>query len=472
MADLEGAGAAVGATKPKTPRERLDEVLDGSMLNDSANLDELENDPPQKVDAQAQLEANITRQRELEWKMAQAEKALRRQQRLDQLLADQDAKRKAEERTQAGVSLTGTCDSGSHQGDRARPGKSPGAYEAKTLVGSKLPQRQRSSSEKRSTPRSRDEMTSSPDDRPRPRSRRAASPKMPHMPLPRFRKGDNWDDFLVEFYNMADLVGLDAYQLLPYLKSCLPEDGCRHLVKNRVKTLGEAIVELDELYTPTRDSTSILTDLEHIRQQPGEKFCTLASRIRSIVNEALPYLSSHITEEEKESLIGTKFCHAISNDAVKSQMLWARRQRYMTTKEMVRSAQDFQSDLSRSGKGALRVTDESAKVKQLEAQLEEMRRTLQDVVTGKTRIGDPKLQEACKVEYKKTHSSQSRQPRRKLLCWNCGDEGHRRTDCPKETIGDGFTHRPPPSGGRPRHQRRQRRKSPSDEDDDTKSLNY
>ena len=28
------------------------------------------------------------------------------------------------------------------------------------------------------------------------------------MPLP-LRKGDNWDDFLVEFYDMADIVGLE-----------------------------------------------------------------------------------------------------------------------------------------------------------------------------------------------------------------------------------------------------------------------
>ena len=78
----------------------------------------------------------------------------------------------------------------------------------------------------------------------------------------------------------------------------------------------------------------------------------------------------------------------------------------MTMKEMVMAAQDFQHDLSRTGKSGLRAVDDSAEVKQLEAKLEEMRRTLQDVVTGKTRIGDPKLQEACKDESKKFNPSQ------------------------------------------------------------------
>ena len=70
----------------------------------------------------------------------------------------------------------------------------------------------------------------------------------------------------------------------------------------------------------------------------------------------------------------------------------------MTLKEMVEAAQDFQHDLSRSGKSGLRAMDDSARVKQLETKLEEMRRTLQDVVTRKTRIGDPKLLEVCKDE--------------------------------------------------------------------------
>ena len=87
---------------------------------------------------------------------------------------------------------------------------------------------------------------------------------MPHMTLPHFKKGDNWEDFLVEFYDMADIVGLDSYQLLPY------------------------------------------------HTMPGEKLCTLASRIEVVVNEYLPWLSSHITEEERENLIGTRFCHAIA----------------------------------------------------------------------------------------------------------------------------------------------------------------
>ena len=99
-------------------------------------------------------------------------------------------------------------------------------------------------------------------------------------------------------------------------------------------------------------------------------------------------------------------CH-IAYDAVKAQMLLSRRQQYMMMKEMVKATQDFQSDLSRTGKTALRAMDDGAIVKQLEAKLEEMRRTLQDVVTRKTRIGDPKLKEACKVEYKETNPSQS-----------------------------------------------------------------
>ena len=72
---MESEGAT-GGTKLKTQRERLDEVMNGSMLNDSVDLDELDNNPPEQMDAQAQLEANITRQRELEWKVAQAEKVL------------------------------------------------------------------------------------------------------------------------------------------------------------------------------------------------------------------------------------------------------------------------------------------------------------------------------------------------------------------------------------------------------------
>ena len=106
---------------------------------------------------------------------------------------------------------------------------------------------------------------------------------------------------------MAEIVSQDSYQILPYLKSCLPEEGCKHLVKNRVKTLGEAMVELNCIL-PSR---TILSELEHIRQQPGEKSCTLVTRIRGVVNKYLPYLLSLVTEEERERLIGTRFCHAI-----------------------------------------------------------------------------------------------------------------------------------------------------------------
>ena len=78
-------------------------------------------------------------------------------------------------------------------------------------------------------------------------------------------------------------------------------------------------------------------------------------------------------------------------------------------------------------------------MKQLQAKVDELQKTLQEVLTGKA--GRSSAPESPSEQIRWATQSQLRRPQRKFACWNCGDLGHQRRDCPKEMIGDGFTNR-------------------------------
>jgi len=145
--------------------------------------------------------------------------------------------------------------------------------------------------------------------------------KMPSIPLPKYKKGDNWDDFMLEFREVAELVGMTPTQSLLYLKQCVPEEGRLILVTKRVRTYEEAVGILGPLYTPTRDAMSLFKELEKVTQKPGERLQVLASRIESVANQYAKVLSSHMTRVEVEDLICARFKQAIIDEDLRNRTI-------------------------------------------------------------------------------------------------------------------------------------------------------
>jgi len=262
--------------------------------------------------------------------------------------------------------------------------------------------------------------------------------KMPSIPLPKYKKGDNWDDFLVEFNDVAELIGMGSPQILLYLKQCIPEEGRLILVTKRVKTFEEAVGILGALYTPTRDAMSLFKELEKLTQKPGERLQVLASRIESVANQYAKVLSTHITRAEVESLICTRFRQAITDEDLRNHLLWD--QQVTTLNQMVTKAQQFEDNRAQTSttRRGLRTTEEDAELKQLRAKVDELQKTLEVVLADKA--SGAKASGGRGAWSRPANQSQPRQPHKKYTCWNCGEEGHQRRECPKERIKDGFSY--------------------------------
>lgn len=162
----------------------------------------------------------------------------------------------------------------------------------------------------------------------------------------------------------------------------------------------------------------------------------------------------------------------------------------MTLAQMLTAAQELQDELGQgTTKRGLRTTEEEQPtMAQLMAQIQELkldREARQSVkavaepdprfeeLMAKVNAIDQALKDGTLVKApaatpqprmfdRERHADRGARPRearprhQQMTCWNCGDVGHVRVDCPKETVGSGFTHWTP-RPGRNRNQRRQQR---------------
>jgi len=213
---------------------------------------------------------------------------------------------------------------------------------------------------------------------------------MPSIPLPKYKKGDNWDDFLLEFREVAELIGMTPTQALLYLKQCVPEEGRLILVTKRVRTYEEAVGILGPLYTPTRDAMSLFKELEKVTQKPGERLQVLASRIESVANQYAKVLSSHMTRVEVENLICARFRQAIIDEDLRNHLLWD--QQTTTLDQMVARAQqyeDHRAQTTSTPRRGLRTTEEETELKQLRAKVDELQKTLETVLASRASGAKP-----------------------------------------------------------------------------------
>ena len=213
-----------------------------------------------------------------------------------------------------------------------------------------------------------------------------------------------------------------------------------------MKTLAEAVVKLDEMYNPTCDSTTMFKELDKIKQQSDEPVHMVAARVSSVVDKYADYVSSNFTEAELQNIVCTHFRKSLRDKSLKKHLSWDHRRQPMTLDEMVLMAQHFIDDnddeddepKAKPAKRELRATEEGEhpEMRKLRSQMDEIQKTLQLLLTKNVEVKVPESSS-------KPEKSQPPQPRRQPVCWNCGDMGHVKRKCPKELIGDGFTHQPP-----------------------------
>ena len=392
---------------------------------------------------QGLLDSTNAQKEVLDQQLTAAQKELERMKEVERLIEERKQRAKARQEMQAesrrreqedGDSLDGIGGADNHQGERGVPGmrddQRPDApwWPMAHSTPYPFPWSERGRDVPAFGPRAETGL-----------SPRMPPLKMPSIPLPKYKKGDNWEDFLVEFQEVAELLGMSPTQSLLYLKQCVPEEGRLILVTKRVKTLEDAVGILGALYTPTRDAMSLFKELEKVTQKPGERLQVLASRIESVANQYAKVLSSHITRAEVENLICARFRQAIIDEDLKNHLLWD--QQVTTLNQMVTKAQQFEDNraqMTSAPKRGLRTTEEEAELKQLRAKVDELQKTLESVLAGKT--NGAKTSEGRGGWSRPHNQSQPRQPRKRYPCWNCGEEGHQRRECPKERIGDGFTY--------------------------------
>jgi len=184
---------------------------------------------------------------------------------------------------------------------------------------------------------------------------------------------------------------------------------------------------------------SLFKELEKVTQKAGERLQVLASRIGNVANQFAKVLSSHITRAEVENLVCARFRQAITDEDLRNHLLWD--QQMTTLNQMVTKAQQFEDNraqMTPTPRRGLRTTEEETELKQLRAKVEELQKTLETVLADKA--SSAKSSEGRGGWSRPPTQSQPRQPRKKFPCWNCGEEGHQRRECPKERIGNGFTY--------------------------------
>lgn len=405
-------------------------MLNDTLLRDLSNVEDLR----QLQRVQAELEATMAKNAEVAQKMAEIEQKVQAKRRLAELAA---SRAERDEEQDAGISLGGIGGQDDRQDVPPRRGGSLGM----TPIAGSTPYQHQRSARRRESERARPR-----DDPDRSQSQQAPALKMPSMPLPKYKPGDDWDDFLVEFHDLTSMVGMGSPQLLPYLKQCVTEEGRQLIVKKRVKSLSEAIGILTELYVPNRDSLTLFSALEGVAQKPGEKLQTFASRIESVVRQHIGLISAHITEAEIQKVICTKFRKSLSDVPTRNALLWDQDCDKMTLRQIIARAQKFmderaeieKNETSPRPKRGLRTTDEDSELVQLRAKVDELQKTLSEVLSG--RRNDPSSSRGRGGWNKPNSQAPPRQPKKKFSCWNCGEEGHRRRDCTSEKIQDGYTY--------------------------------
>ena len=284
---------------------------------------------------------------------------------------------------------------------------------------------------------------------PRPVPRPRTSLRLPTVELPQFKKGDNWEDFLSEFSSVVRCQEVEPSQLLIYLKQSLTEEARSYLVNKRIDSYEEAVERLSNLYRPKCNSFTLFKELEKVVQRPGEKLQVLAARIEGVANHFLAGLSTHMTKVEVERLVCDRFCQAITDEEIKSNLMWDKRLK--TLDEMLDYAEYFEGKKALnptvSSRRGLRMVDEeqepekeSPVIRKLREQLEQMQLALKEMRAERT--PPPAVVGETPAERSQQRPRQQGQPpRRYYKCWNCGEVGHRRRDCPNDRIGDGYSFR-------------------------------
>lgn len=254
--------------------------------------------------------------------------------------------------------------------------------------------------------------------------------RLPGIALSRYNVGDDWWCFMEDFEDTMNGAGVSSDTKLAYLKSNVPEEARRTLFHHGVFVYADALNILAELYAPTQDSSTILQELQGIRQKEGERMRLLAGRIRGVVERY--GLSVAASRPQLEHLVKDQFVRSVLDQRVRDKLSWDKG--HLSIEAMVVQAQIFE-DGNRVAQGSAPKAMRALETSSLPSA---PCGVVPDATNPDLKAMAARL-DALALEVKALSTKKNREGFTEMTCWNCGKKGHPQWRCPTDQLGDGLT---------------------------------
>ena len=249
-------------------------------------------------------------------------------------------------------------------------------------------------------------------------------------------KGD-WMEYLTHFNAVAELNGWDTEDKKQYLAVCLRGQACNILLSilTEYKRNYHCFVDaLTKRFNPGDKTDLFRIQLRNIFRQNQESLPQLAQVIRNLAAKAYPDAKGALLE----ILSKDHFLDALDDPDMTFKVFQSKTS---TLDEAVGIAVELeafkQAEKHRPGGGWRKnVREIEIGEKTQFGDKESKEGYLESAIEKLTQVMDEMKRDIGTLKGGRSNWSEP------MRCWNCGELGHSRKGCKRDTIGDGFTYRP------------------------------